>query len=84
MFLTMAGQGDKALGEILRTHRKRRGESQEEVGYRAGLTAGTVSRIELGQARPEWATVRAIARVLDVKLGDLGKEIEARERGLRE
>lgn len=76
----MAGRGDKALGEVLRTHRKSRGESQEEVGYRAGLTAGTVSRIELGEARPEWATVRAIALALDVKLGDLGNEIEAVER----
>ena len=76
----MAERGDRALGEVLRTHRKRRGESQEEVGYRAGLTAGTVSRIELGEARPEWATVRAIALALDVKLGDLGNEIEAVER----
>jgi transcriptional regulator with XRE-family HTH domain len=80
MFLIMAERGDRALGEVLRTHRKRRGESQEEVGYRAGLTAGTVSRIELGEARPEWATVRAIALALDVKLGDLGNEIEAVER----
>lgn len=79
MFLTMARRGDKALGEVLRTHRKRRGESQEEVGYKAGLTAGTVSRIELGDARPEWATVRAVARALDVRLGDLGNEIEAAE-----
>jgi transcriptional regulator with XRE-family HTH domain len=79
MFLTVAGRGDKALGDVLRMHRKRRGESQEEVGYKAGLTAGTVSRIELGTARPEWATVRAIARALEVRLGDLGNEIEAVE-----
>jgi transcriptional regulator with XRE-family HTH domain len=76
----MAGRGDRALGEVLRAHRKKRGESQERVGYRAGLTAGTVSRIELGEARPEWATVRAIARALDLELGDLGNQIEAIER----
>lgn len=80
MFPTMAGSGDRALGEVLRARRKKRGESQEEVGYRAGLTAGTVSRIELGEGRPEWATVRALARALDVKLGDLGNQIEAIER----
>jgi transcriptional regulator with XRE-family HTH domain len=80
MFSVMARQADRALGEVLRAYRKERGESQEEVGYRAGLTAGTVSRIELGQARPEWATIRAIARALDVRLGDLGNEIEAVER----
>jgi transcriptional regulator with XRE-family HTH domain len=75
----MPGRGDKALGEVLRTHRKTRNESQEEVGYKSGLTAGTVSRIELGESRPEWATVRAIAKALDVRLGDLGNEIEAVE-----
>ncbi|HWX45605.1 MAG TPA: helix-turn-helix transcriptional regulator [Solirubrobacteraceae bacterium] len=75
----MAARGDKALGDVLRMHRKRRGESQEEVGYKAGLTAGTVSRIEQATARPEWETVRAIARALEVRLGDLGKEIEAVE-----
>jgi transcriptional regulator with XRE-family HTH domain len=80
MFIAMAERGDSALGEVLRAHRKARGESQEEVGYRAGLTAGTVSRIELGQARPEWATIRAIARALEIKLGDLGNQIEAIER----
>lgn len=80
MFSTMAGSGDRALGEVLRARRKNRGESQEEVGYRAGLTAGTVSRIELGEGRPEWATVRAIARALDFRLGDLGNQVEAIER----
>jgi HTH-type transcriptional regulator/antitoxin HipB len=79
MFLTVAGRGDSALGEVLRARRKKRGESQEEVGYRAGLTAGTVSRIERGEDRPEWATVRAIAKALDLRLGDLGKQIEAIE-----
>jgi transcriptional regulator with XRE-family HTH domain len=76
----MTGSSDRALGEVLRACRKERGESQEEVGYRAGLTAGTVSRLELGEGCPEWATVRAIARALDLKLGDLGDQIEAIER----
>jgi transcriptional regulator with XRE-family HTH domain len=78
----MARNGDRALGEVLRARRNDRGESQEEVGYRAGLTAGTVSRIELGEGRPEWETVRAIARALDFRLGDLGNQIEAVERSL--
>jgi transcriptional regulator with XRE-family HTH domain len=77
----MAGQGDRALGEVLRARRKSRNESQEEVGFRAGLTGGTVSRIERGGARTEWETVRAIARALDLRLSDLGYEIEQVERG---
>jgi transcriptional regulator with XRE-family HTH domain len=75
----MAGQGDRALGEVLRRARKARGESQEAVGFRAGLTGGTVSRIERG-SRVEWETVRAIARALDLRLSDLGHEIEKIER----
>lgn len=76
----MAGRGDRALGEVLRARRKARGESQEEVGFRAGLTGGTVSRIERGGSRVEWETVRAIARALDLRLADLGHEIEKIER----
>jgi transcriptional regulator with XRE-family HTH domain len=77
----MAGQGDRALGEVLRQTRKARGESQEAVGFRAGLTGGTVSRIERGGSRVEWETVRAIARALDLGLADLGLKIEKIERG---
>jgi transcriptional regulator with XRE-family HTH domain len=76
----MAGQGDRALGEVLRARRKSRNESQEAVGFRAGLTGGTVSRIERGGSRVEWDTVRAIARALDLRLSDLGYEIEQVER----
>jgi transcriptional regulator with XRE-family HTH domain len=76
----MAGQGDRVLGEVLRARRKTRGESQETVGFRAGLTGGTVSRIERGEGRTEWDSVRAIARALDFRLSDLGYEIEQAER----
>ena len=75
----MAGHGDKGLGEVFRARREERGESQEEVGFKAGLTGGTVSRIERGQGRAEWETVRAIARVLDLPLRDLGEAIEKLE-----
>jgi transcriptional regulator with XRE-family HTH domain len=76
----MAERGDRALGEVLRQTRQARGESQEAVGFRAGLTGGTVSRIERGGSRVEWGTVRAIARVLELRLSDLGHEIEKIER----
>jgi transcriptional regulator with XRE-family HTH domain len=76
----MAGHGDRALGEVLRARRGERGETQEAVGFRAGLTGGTVSRIERGGSRVEWETVRAIARALDLRLSDLGYEVEKIER----
>ena len=51
---------------MLRARRNDRGESQEEVGYRAGLTAGTVSRIELGVDRNTGH--RTLVQLLDPQL----------------
>jgi transcriptional regulator with XRE-family HTH domain len=38
---------------------------------------GTLSKIELGQANPSWATVRTITRVLDLSLRELADAVEA-------
>jgi DNA-binding XRE family transcriptional regulator len=70
---------DLALAAVLRRLRTESGVSQESVAYRAGLTAGSLTRIELGQASPEWATVRRIARALGVSLRDLAAAVEEEE-----
>lgn len=68
---------DKALGQVLRELREHEPKhSQEHIGFNAGVTAATVGRIELGQSKPEWGTVRAIADALDVSLVDLATAIE--------
>ena len=46
--------------------REERDESQETLARRSGISAGSLARIELGQASPAWATVRQIARALNV------------------
>lgn len=61
---------------MLRGLRQDRGETQEALGYRAGITAGSLARIELGQSSPEWATVRRIAAALDVSLVELATRVE--------
>jgi transcriptional regulator with XRE-family HTH domain len=61
---------------VLRRLREERGLSQEALAYQAGLTAGSLARIELGQASPAWSTVRQIARALDVSLVDLAADVE--------
>jgi transcriptional regulator with XRE-family HTH domain len=61
---------------VLRRLREEHGESQESLAYRAGVTSGSLARIELGQASPAWATVRDIARALDVRLVDLAAQVE--------
>lgn len=71
---------DKALGLVLRELREGPPKrSQEDVGFNAGVTAGTLGRMELGQSKPEWGTVRSIADALGVSLVDLASAIEKAE-----
>jgi transcriptional regulator with XRE-family HTH domain len=60
--------------------RKMRGDrSQEDVGHHAGVTAGTVGRMELARSVPDWASVRSVADALGVPLVELAEAIEAAE-----
>lgn len=68
---------DKALAAVLRRLREERGESQEVVAFHAGITSGSLARIELGQSSPAWTTVRWIAEALDISLADLIAEVDA-------
>jgi len=78
MFLVVAtpNQTDPALAATLRRMRIERGETQEDVAHRAGLTVAAFARIERGHANPTWATVRRIARALDVSLSALAESVE--------
>ena len=62
---------DQTLGLTIRRARVKRGETQEEVARRAGLTIAAYARIERGMADPKWTTVKSIAEALDVSLGRL-------------
>lgn len=63
---------DRALAGMLRHTRVGRGETQEDVARRAGLTIAAYARIERGTADPKWTTVRSIAEALDINLAGLG------------
>jgi transcriptional regulator with XRE-family HTH domain len=67
---------DEALAATLRKMREERDESRETLAYRCGISAGSLARIELGQASPAWATVRQIARALNVSMRELGAAVE--------
>lgn len=65
---TQAGQ----LAALLRQTRLKLGLSASEVARRAGVTTGTVTRIELGQiASPKADSLTAIAEVLDLPKADI-------------
>ena len=55
----------------LRALRKGKVLTQKELAERAGLTRGTVLKIEAGQTEPYPRTVRKLAKALGVKPQDL-------------
>ena len=60
------------LASRLRRAREQKGLSAAEVARRAGITTGTVTRIELGQiAAPRAESLLAIAAVLDIPASDI-------------
>jgi transcriptional regulator with XRE-family HTH domain len=78
MFLIVSApiQPDLALAAVLRDLRTERGDTQEDLAHRAGLTVAAFARIERGHANPTWTTVRRIAAALDISLAALGEAVE--------
>lgn len=70
---------DKALAAAVRRLREERGITREALAFHAGITTGSLARIELVQSTPGWDTVRSIARALDISLAALGAAVEAAE-----
>jgi DNA-binding XRE family transcriptional regulator len=68
---------DPALGPVLKAFREQRGFTQEALGPMAGITTGTLSKIETGQTSCAWSTVIRIIDVLGVSLAELAAAIEA-------
>jgi transcriptional regulator with XRE-family HTH domain len=78
MFLIVSAptQTDLALAATVRRMRVERGDTQEDLAHRAGLTVAAFARIERGHANPTWTTVRRIAAALDVSLTALSEAVE--------
>ena len=64
------------IGEEIRKARKAAGLSQEQLGFRAGLTRNYVSMVELGQASPTLDTLLKLCHALDVKAATLVARVE--------
>jgi transcriptional regulator with XRE-family HTH domain len=78
MFLTVSAsvQPDSALADALRQLRTERGDTQEDLAHKAGLTVAAFARIERGHANPTWTTVRRLASALEISLASLGETVE--------
>ncbi len=69
-------QADPALAATVKRMRVERGDTQEDLAHRAGLTVAAFARIERGHANPTWTTVRRIAAALEISLMSLGEAVE--------
>jgi transcriptional regulator with XRE-family HTH domain len=69
-------ESDPLLAELLRTIRVEREMSQEEVSFRAGITASALSRIERASSNPTWTTLVRITNALDISLVELVNSLE--------
>lgn len=76
MFMSAPTKVDPALAATLHSMRIARGDTQEDLAHRAGLTVAAYARIERGHANPTWTTVRRIATALDLSLAGLAEAVE--------
>ncbi|MFI5003817.1 MAG: helix-turn-helix domain-containing protein [Solirubrobacterales bacterium] len=63
----------------MRQLREDRGLSREVLAVAAGLTTGTLARLELGQSDPSWSTVLAVADALEMTISELAATVEAQD-----
>ena len=60
-----------AFGRVLRRLRRKKGYTQEELGFEADLRRTFVSVLELGQQQPSLTTILKLGRVLDTRPGKI-------------
>jgi transcriptional regulator with XRE-family HTH domain len=60
-----------SFGQIIKELRQRHGWSQEELAFRAGSTAATISRIETGKHGAVDQLKAALAGAFDLRLSEL-------------
>jgi transcriptional regulator with XRE-family HTH domain len=67
------------LGEAVKTLRRERGLTQEQLAERAGTHVTYVGRIERGERNLTWTALRMICKGLQVKLSTLVTLVEELE-----
>ena len=59
------------IGKVIRTYRKKKGLTQEEMANRLGVTTPAVNKWENGVSYPDIMLLAPIARLLDISLDTL-------------
>lgn len=71
----------RALGAAVKTRRLELGLTQEQLSLRAELHQRWISNVETGVRNPSYASLRRLARGLDLTTSELIRRAEAAERG---
>ena len=66
----------KSLGEVLKNHRTKNKMTQEFVAEAVGVSRQSVSKWEQGISDPSTSNLFALAKLFDVSVEDLLKEVE--------
>jgi transcriptional regulator with XRE-family HTH domain len=61
----------KSAGQILKIARIKSGLTQFEVAKKSGIHPNTYAKIERGVQAPSFATIKRLAKVLNVKIEDI-------------
>jgi transcriptional regulator with XRE-family HTH domain len=61
----------KTIGAIFKEARLKKGLTQVEVAEKAGIHWNTVAKIEREEQKPEFATIKSIAKILNVNIAEL-------------
>lgn len=59
------------IGKVIRTYRKKKGMTQEEMANRLGVTTPAVNKWENGNSQPDIGLLAPIARLLEISLDTL-------------
>ncbi|KAF0809451.1 hypothetical protein A167_01734 [Alcanivorax sp. S71-1-4] len=68
------------IGQALKRRREARGDTLEEVAYRADTDASNLSRIERGMQQPSVLLLQNLAKALGTSVSEIYRELEAGSR----
>jgi transcriptional regulator with XRE-family HTH domain len=61
----------KKAGQIFKQARNAKGLTQAELAEKSGIHWNTIAKIERGEQKPEFDTIKRLAKVLELNVNDI-------------
>ena len=65
-----------SLGKLIKTLRKEKGITQEELAFKLGVTTSAVSKWETGKNSPDITMLQMLSDIFDISLEEIYQENE--------